>query len=94
MQNLMTMNSNGPQTPANRSNNPVKVEMSNHSVMEGVYADDTRNVKRPKIELKCNSSASSLLTVVAAAPKELAPKPKPPKVTLVVTKLIIETNDV
>ena len=96
MQNLMTMNSNGLQIPAqNRSMNQVKVEMSVRPVTEGVYSDDTRNVKRPKIEPKCNTPASRLLKLVTAAqPKELAPKPKPPKVALVVAKLMIETNDV
>jgi hypothetical protein len=75
--------------------NQVKVEMSDRPVTEGVYSDDTRNVKRPKIEPKCNSPASSVLKlVIAGQPKELAPKPKPPKVVLLIARLMIETNDV
>lgn len=55
MQNVMDMNSNGPQIAQNRQNSQVGEEMSYHPMTEGVYTDDTRNVKRPKIEPRRNS---------------------------------------
>jgi hypothetical protein len=91
MQNLMDMNPNGSQlAPQIRPKAQGSVDMSNRPMVEGVYMDDTRNVKRPKIEPRCNFPISTMLTsVIPAPPKELAPKAKPPKVGI----LLSQVND-
>jgi hypothetical protein len=54
MQNVMTYTSNGPQYASHDpANNHASVKIvSGPRSREGVYMDDTRNVKRPKIEPK------------------------------------------
>ena len=54
MQNTMTYTSNGPHyAPHDPANNHVGVEIVGQPLSrEGIYIDDTRNVKRPKIEPK------------------------------------------
>jgi hypothetical protein len=66
----MNYNSNGHQFPQ-----PLKQPVS-----EGIYNDDTRNVKRPKIEPKRNSLSTKLTLAPTNTPKEIAPKPVLPKV--------------
>jgi hypothetical protein len=54
MQNVMTYPSNGqPFRTESPSKGYITVEINSNPISrEGVYVDDTRNVKRPKIELK------------------------------------------
>ena len=54
MQNVMVYASNGPQYASHDpANNHIPVEIVGGPISrEGVYIDDTRNVKRPKIEPK------------------------------------------
>ena len=53
IQNVMTYTSNGPQYASHDpANNQISDIVSGPVSREGVYMDDTRNVKRPKIEPK------------------------------------------
>jgi len=88
MQTVMTYPSNSPPFPPQQlHNSQISVEIDSGSInREGVYIDDTRNVKRPKVEIKRTLPLPILRVAdfffILAAPKEVAPKPVAPKVCL------------
>jgi len=79
MQNAVDYQTNGAQfANSDPSRQQVSVEvMSRPITMEGVYIDDTRSNKRPKIAIKRASLVFQVLILAPAppGPKEIAPKP-------------------